>query len=330
MIHNLPIIDNMWLIFFYSVPSKPVNLRMKTWRRLAKVGAVQLKDAVYILPYSEEHHEFLQWLSSEIASTGGESAFIKTEKIETMKQQEIIELFDRNRKDGYSQIEKGLDELERKASSIRKGSSNQQVKTLTDKINKLFRDFEEIRKRDFFSSKAGADLHKRLTTIETEIKGLLELNQNTLNPPITAKHLQDYQGKRWVTRKRPFVDRMASAWLIKKFIDQKATFGFIDEEELGDVDKDVVAFDLRSAEFTHQMDMCTFEVLVKAFRLKSKALKDIAEIVHELDLKDDKYKNPEVKGVEKILTGIRKTEKDDIQALEKGMLVFEMLYASRG
>lgn len=122
---------------------------------------------------------------------------------------------------------------------------------------------------------------------------------------------------------------MASAWLIKRFIDPKASFVFIEEREIASLDKKAAAFDVRGAEFTHVGDLCTFEVLVKSFGIKDKAVKKIAEIVHDLDVKDDKYGKPEATGVEDILSGIRKTAKNDADGLERGMAAFEMLYQSK-
>ena len=123
---------------------------------------------------------------------------------------------------------------------------------------------------------------------------------------------------------------MASAWLIRKFIDRDASFAFADEKDMETVGKNSIAFDVRGGEFTHTGDLCTFEVLIKSFGLKDKALRKIAEIVHDLDMKDEKYNAAEAKGLEDILTGIRMTAKDDADALEKGMQIFEMLYMSKG
>ena len=145
---------------------------------------------------------------------------------------------------------------------------------------------------------------------------------------VVQRHAADYQGKIWVTRKKPFIDRIASALLIKGFIDKNAVFGFIDENELEGLDKNTIAYDIIDGEFTHIGDMSTFEVLLKAFGLKGKALGMMAEIVRQLDLKDEKYKNPAAEGFRRILDGIRKTVKDDHEALEKGMSILEMLYAS--
>jgi len=328
MIHNKNKSRAGWLIFFYSVPSKPVNARMKIWRKLAKAGAVQFKGAVYVLPYNEENLELCQWLVSEVTSMKGEGAFVGVDKIETMNDKEIIELFNYQRKRDYSLIEKKMEELERKTSSVRKGTETQGHKKLLDQFNKSLKEFEAVRKIDFFSSKTGTALKKKIEVLQKEMQSLSKSGERQTQEVI-LRNTEDYQGKMWVTRKRPFVDRMASAWLIKKFIDKKAIFRFADENDIGELDRDLVPYDVIGGTFTHIGDMCTFEVLIKSFGLKDKPLKKIAEMVHELDMKDEKYKNPEVKGIEDILMGIRKTVKDDMECLEKGMTVFEMLYASK-
>jgi hypothetical protein len=328
MIHNANASYSRWLIFFYSVPSKPVNARMKIWRRLAKAGAILIKGAVYVLPYNDENNELYQWLVSEVASLKGEGAFVSVDKIETMSDSEIIELFNFQRGRDYNLIEKNMEELERKTSSVRKGTGMPDHKKLLDPLNKLLKEFEDVQKIDFFSSKTGIALKKKIEILQKEMQGLSKSGERqTLE--VISRNIEDYQGRIWVTRKRPFVDRMASAWLIKKFIDKKAVFRFADEYDIGKLDRDSVSYDVSGGTFTHIGDMCTFEVLIKSFGLKDKPLKKIAEMVHELDMKDEKYKNPEVKGIEDILTGIRKTVKDDVASLERGMMVFEMLYASK-
>lgn len=318
-----------WLLFFYSVPSRPVSNRMKIWRRLIQAGALPFKGAAYMLPHSEEHYEFCQWLVSEAVGMGGEAAFVHVEKIETMQDREIIDLFNRQRERDYQDIEKGLEGLERKIQSIKKGSSIHGSKKLSEQLYKLLKEFEAIRRIDFFSSKAGAVLKKRLETLQAELRGIDRVYGGIRIPAIVSKHIKDYQGKTWVTRKRPFVDRMASAWLIKRFIDKKAAFRFADEKEIERSGKKMVAFDVMGGEFTHIGDMCTFEVFIKSFNLTDRRIKKIAAIVHEIDMKDDKFKTPEAKGIEEILTGIRKTSKSDSDALERGMGIFEMLYESK-
>lgn len=296
---------------------------------MTKAGALPFKGAVYILPYNEETFEYFQWLTSEVISMGGEGAFVKVGKIETFTDIEIIRLFDEHREKDYRRIEKGLEEIERKIASTRKGDGIQNGKRVLSQFSTLTKEFEEIRKIDFFSSKMGDVGRKRMKIIEAEIKGISAPNMKKQHVVVVPRSIKDYEGKTWATRKKPFVDRMASAWLIKRFVDKKAVFRFIEEKEMESLEKNIIPFDVRGGEFTHVGDMCTFEIILKSFGLKDKALRRIAELVHELDVKDEKYKNPEAKGIEEILMGIRKMSKDDADALERGMAVFEALYASK-
>lgn len=320
-----------WLLFFYSVPSKPVSSRMKVWRRLAKAGAVQLKGAVYILPNSDEHYEFLQWLLSEVSSMKGGGAFVKVKEMETMKDSELIELFNRQRETEYSGIEKRAEDLERKLNSIRKGGKSHDSIKFSGELNKLAREFDDIKRLDFFLSEAGQKTEGRIKSLKSAIRSLSGYKEkNALSKAeILTRKTEDFQNKKWATRKRPFIDRMASAWLIKKFIDKKAVFNFMNERDMENLAEGTVAFDVRGGEFTHIGDMCTFEVFIKSFGIKDKVVKKIAEIIHELDVKDEKFKTDEARGIEGLLIGIRKTAKSDAEALEKGMEVFEMLYASK-
>ncbi len=319
---------NKWLVFFYSVPSKPVNNRIKIWRKLTGSGAIQFKGAVYALPYSEDHYEFFQWLVSEVISMKGDASFVTVDKIETMSNKEFIDLFNSQRDIDYQNIAMKLSGLERRMSGIKKGRKPEGKKLLKH-INKCLKELREIRKIDFFSSKGGDEIEKRLELLAAESKRLSDKGVKILQQEIVKKSLRDYTGRTWVTRKRPFVDRMASAWLIRNFIDKDAVFKFIAEEETGHVDKDAVTFDMKGGEFTHVGDMCTFEVLIRSFNLRSKAVQKIAMIVHEIDLKDGKYHVPEAEGIEEILSGVKKSAKSDAEMLEKGTAVFEMLYAAK-
>ena len=328
---NQPHIDEKplsWLLFFYSVPSKPVSNRMKVWRKLMKAGAAQLKGSVYILPDTEEHYEILQWLVSEISGMKGEGAFVRTEKIETMKNSEIITLFSEQRGSDYRETRKSLDDLERRLGSIQKGAMVQNMKAISKQFDKLVKEYDGTVAVDFFHSNEGKRLVERIVYLKSQIMVLSSAEAKKENR-IQTMDIAKYQGRLWVTRRKPFIDRMASAWLIRKFIDSKAVFGFIDEKEIDALDKNSSAFDIRGGEFTHSGDMCTFEVLTKAFGLKGKILRKMSEIVHDLDMRDDKYKASEAKGLEDILSGIRKSAKDDAEALKKGMAVFEMLYVSK-
>ncbi|MBI2353444.1 MAG: chromate resistance protein [Deltaproteobacteria bacterium] len=318
-----------WLLYFYSVPSKPVNSRMKIWRMLTKAGAVQFKGAGYLLPFSDDHYELFQWLVSSAAAMGGEASFVKIERIETMKDSEIIQMFNQHRAKDYLDINKKLDELERGIGGIKKGTGMMGDNEIEDELHKVAKEFQEIGKIDFFLSDARKEHESRFNRLTSEFTELTGAGKQRRSLEIAPRRIADYQGKRWVTRKRPFVDRMASAWLLKRFIDKDAAFGFVDEDDLESLDKDTIAYDVMGGEFTHVGDMSTFEVLLKAFRLKDKVLGIIAEIIHQLDLNDEKYRNPAADGLREILEGVRKTARDDNEALEKGMGIMEMLYASK-
>lgn len=317
-----------WLLFFYSVPAKPVNNRMKVWRKLLAAGAIQLKGAVYLLPRNEEHIEFAQWLTAEIAAMRGDAAFVRVEHIDTMDDADLITLFNQQRALEYAPLAQGISDLERRLASITKGGSSQPGKGLATQFSKLQRGFEAIRKLDFFASPAGAALEEKMFRLKAELDSMLPtVGRTEPLAAIPARNAADYQGRTWITRKKPFVDRMASAWLIKGFIDPAATFAFRDAPAKKPAG--AVFFDMPGGDFTHVGDLCTFEVLLQAFGLKEKSLKKMAELIHDLDLKDGKYGAAEAEGVETILAGIRKTAANDQEMLHQGMEVFTMLYAAR-
>lgn len=310
-------------MFFYSVPAKPVKLRMSLWRRLTKLGALQLKGAVYVLPLSDEHLEQIKWLCTEIASTGGEASYLVTSRIEPQGSEGLVALFHTLREKDYQGIEREASALERRLSSIKKGGGHKIPHALHAQLTKFMSDLDGVLKVDFFSSPRGRALKHRADAL------LAQLSQahapvRTLAP--TRLRASDYQGLRWATRKRPFVDRMASAWLVLKFIDPQAQFVFMDEA--APTVEGQVRFDMQGAEFTHSGELCTFEVMVSAFAIKDKAVKRMAQVVHELDIKDGKYQAPEARGIEDLLVGLRKTTRDDHELLDRGIHIFEMLYAS--
>ena len=317
-----------WLLIFYSVPAHPVSGRMRIWRRLAKAGAVQLKGAVYILPANDEHQELFQWIIGEVKSVGGDGSFVRTSRIETLSDAEVRGLFNDHRDAEYRELDKVIDGLDRKVQSSRKSAVAGVREGVSGPLAASRKTYDEIAGRDFFTSPRGKETGKRLQSLEAALKGLREPG-STKPAPLARKAPKAYRRKVWVTRRRPFIDRMASAWLIRRFVDPEATFRFIDEKEPASLARGEIAFDMQGGEFTHRGELCTFEVLVRSFGIKDRAVRKIAEMVHDLDLKDDKYGNAAASGIEEVLTGIRKTGRDDADMLDKGMAVFEMLYRSR-
>lgn len=315
-----------WLVFFYSVPAKPVKIRMSLWRRLTKLGALQLKGAVYVLPLTDEHLESIKWLVSEITTLGGEASYLITSRIEPLGGDGLVELFHELRAKDYRPVEKDLSALERRMGSIKKGGGHKAPPALHAQLTKLTADLDALLKVDFFASPQGVAIKQRAMTLSAQLSQLESPTTKAAAISHVKLRTADFQGMTWATRKRPFVDRMACAWLIRKFIDPQARFAFIDEG--APVQQGQVLFDMHGAQFSHVGELCTFEVMVKGFALKDKALRKISQIVHELDVKDGKYPAPEARGIEDLLTGLKKSTPDDQELLTKGMGIFEMLYAS--
>ncbi len=301
---------------------------MKIWRKLNRAGAVQFKGSAYLLPFSQDHYDFLDRLVSEVSSLGGEAAMIKTEHVENMEDNDLAALFNHQREKDYKVTRKSLRNLKIKVNSVQKGSLLERAGQLKSKFKCCLKEYKEVKKRDFFSSEAGNALYAEIRGLQKNLDEITRSDHRQGPTAITPRKINDYKGRTWVTRPNPFVDRMATAWLVKKFIDSGAQFEFVSEEDLDRLGNNTISYDVQNGEVTHVGDMCTFEVLLSTLDLKGKRLKKIARIVHDIDMKDDKYTPAEAKGLEEILLGIRKSTQDDKEALEKGMTIFEMLYTA--
>lgn len=292
------------------------------------MGAASLKGSVYILPYSEDHLEALHWLTGEVASLGGEAAFAKVERIETMGDEEIVPLFQAQRANDYAPIAAALEALEARLSPLEQQQDPKGLDRLKGTLHRLLKDCRTVQGIDFFHCPQGSDLQERLEQFEQRFARLTAQPQADRPKPAGPRNKEDYQNRVWLTRRNPFVDRMASAWLIRRFIDAQARFEFLETDRMGPAVPIGLSFDVPEGDFTHERDRCTFEVLLEAFGLRGKVLRKMAEVVHDLDLKDGKFDNPQASGVESILLGIRKTAKDDGDALEEGIKTFERLHAA--
>ncbi len=298
---------------------------MKVWRRLLKLGAVSLKGSVYLLPFSEDHLEAFQWLTEEVARMQGEAAFVKVNGIETMSQEEIVALFQAQRQSDYLSLEAALESLEVQVGSMQQQAEPQVLAKFRAALAKLLKEFRAIHALDFFPSPTGSTLQRRLEGFAAKMSKFAG-QAEVVRKGTGSLRKEDYQGRVWVTRRHPFVDRMASAWLIRRWIDPQARFEFLEKDQ--GLRPRAVSFDVPAGDFSHEQDRCTFEVLLEAFALGDRVLKKMGELVHELDLKDGKFANPLAAGVESILSGIRKTADRDDQALEAGIQVFARLYAA--
>src|SRR6266849_5879162 len=276
---------NMRLVLLIvSLPPNPSSLRVRVWRRLRAIGAVALKRTVYLLPDTPDHYEHFQWLAQEIQRAGGEATLLRVEQIENMSSGEVVQLFHEAR--------------------------NSEYRRLGGRYRKLL---------DFFEAPGGAEVERLREAIDMRTRPSEEPRRREK----TAPELRGLRGRQWVTRRRPHVDRIASAWLIKRFIDPDATFVFADPREFP---KESVPFDTPGAELSHVGDDCTFETLIKRAGLRDRRLTRLAEIVHEADLRDGKFPRDEARGIDLVIRGLLAAHSDDHEVLTHGLALFEGLY----
>ncbi len=321
-----------WILLIHQLPPKPTNLRVRTWRKLQKLGAVAIKNSVYVLPANEKTHEDFQWLKQEIESSGGEATVFQAASVEGATDDEIIASFRKSRDEEFAAIAAELDGLAGAVNQQTRGKhlSIGRLATHESELDKLHLQLESILANDFFNANGRA---LALVAYERCQKAL-----RVAHGPVskatrsTVKSgtldLAKYQSRRWMTRRNLHIDRLASAWLIKQFIDKRPRFYFVAE---GETVEGAIPFDMFGAEFTHHGEDCTFETMLKRFGLsESKGLRELAEIVHDIDLKDDKFHRLEAAGLNAIINGLSQTLRDDRKLLQQCSAIFDGLYSLLG
>jgi hypothetical protein len=313
-----------WLLFIHQLPSHPSNLRVTTWRRLQQIGAIPLKQAVYALPDTPDAREDFEWLKTEVKAAGGDASVFAADNVDAWSDDALVEEFRRARQDLYEELSQDVEEALNRAGSARrpKGTRAPAVRRLLDIFRERLVAAEKI---DFFGS-AGRD---RVVTLLRQLEDRIGGSSRQTAPSgqgDPAERLASFQGRVWITRPRPGVDRMASAWLIRRFIDRQARFGFAADRE--SVPDHGVPFDMFGVEFSHQGDGCTFETLCSVFGITGPALSRIAAIVHDLDLKDGRFGAPECSTVGAMIEGLQLAHQNDVALLEQGMTLFDSLYRS--
>jgi hypothetical protein len=290
---------------------------VKTWRRLQQIGALPTRNSVYVLPNSDQCREDFEWIRSEIVALGGEATVFAADALSDGGN-DLVTMFQCAREKDYRALKRDADRM--LSSSLAKRSSPSASRDEWHRgVRRMRERFTEIERIDFFHAPAGPDTAVSIGALERLAGGVREpttTDASVLSPVA-------FRNRRWVTRPRPGVDRMASAWLIRRFIDPKATFGFVDRPADSDV-----PFDMYTGEFSHQGARCTFETLAHRFNITDPAVAGIGRIVHDLDLKEARYSPPEVPAVGRMVDGLREMYADDETLLEHGMGMFEALARS--
>jgi hypothetical protein len=314
--------SNEWLLLMHQLPPKPDAVRVKIWRSLQKIGAVQLKNSVYVLPSSEKNRKQFESIIEEIKKSKGDGFLCESSFLKGITDSEIKNQFFKDRKKSYEELSSELRELNQIFERKQKLNENELMQT-QHSFGKLQRQFDEIRQIDFFSISEGETTKTLINSIDEKIS-TLRSGKEAFVPKVKK---ENFQNKIWVTRADPRVDRLASAWLISRFIDKKPKFKFVQQSEYKPK-KNEFMYDMFEGHFTHVGDKCSFETLVEAFSLSGNAIKCIAEIIHDLDLNDTKFNRPETPGIGFVIKGIAKNEKEDMARVEKAFSFFDDLYAS--
>jgi hypothetical protein len=296
-----------WLLLLYSLPTRQKTERVAVWRRFKKFGAIQMKTSTYLLPDEPAQYEQFQWLAQQIRDYGGESTLVRAQEIEGLTKEKVIAMFNDARAKDYSELKKSLQSF-----IARRRKMDTEV--VAAELERLTRQFRDIREIDFFDSPRGHDLEMLLRRAE----GPRRLRRLEI---LDAKQ---YQGKTWLTRPRPEIDRVGSAWLISKFIDRKPKFVFAPS---ADALPGAIPFDMLDAEFSHHGNYCTFETLIRRFAISDKLVAKIGEMIHDADLDDNRFQRVEAVGIDRVLKGWAKEGLPDKEILRRGFECFDALYA---
>ncbi len=295
-----------WLLLLYSLPTRQKTERVAIWRRFKKIGAIQIKTSTYLLPDLPPQYEHFQWLAQQIRDFSGDATLVRVQEIEGMPNEKLIALFNRARDEEYGAIKTALHDFLAR-------SKKTDPETKATELERLTRQFRAIRDIDFFQSARGEDVQMLLHRAEGAPKKTL--------PRLEA---ENYRGKTWLTRPRPEIDRVGSAWLIRRFIDPRARFIFAAAVPSN---REVIPFDMVDVEFSHHGDCCTFETLIRRFGIEDKAGRKIAEMIHDADLEDEKFQRSECIGIDRVLKGWAKEGLPDEEVLRRGFECFDALYS---
>ena len=298
---------NSWLLLLFSLPTNRNTERVAVWRRLKKMGAVQIKTSTYLLPDEPAQYEQFQWLAKQIRDYGGDSTLVRAHEIEGLTKERVIAIFNDARAKDYGELRKSLQ-------SFIARQKKMDAEEASSELERLTRRFREVRAVDFFDSPRGHDVAMLLRRVEGPQR----------SRQLETLDVKQYQGKTWLTRPRPEIDRVGSAWLVARFIDRKPKFVFA---PTADATPDAIPFDMLDAEFSHHGNYCTFETLTKRFAISDKSLVKIGEMIHDADLDDTRFQRVEAVGIDRVLKGWAKEGLSDQEILRRGFECFDALYA---
>ena len=295
-----------WLLLVFTLPTAKASERVGVWRKLQRYGAVSLPASGYVLPDNSMNQERFEWLAASIRSSKGQAAIAHVSSFNNLDNGSIEHLFNEARSREYQALEK---ELRRLQNETRRTASE-------TSIGRLKKRLDQIVEIDFFGSPARARVEAAMQQLESHDRPEKDME--------SKKNPKDYARKTWVTRPNPGIDRVSSAWLIRRFIDPHAKFAFNSDPKRH---PKAIPFDMFSAGgFSHVGDNCTFETLVKSFGIRDARVKLLAEAIHDADLGDERFGRTEALGVDRILDGWNRQGIASEEVLKKGVDMIEGLY----
>jgi hypothetical protein len=310
-----------WMLLIHQIPPRPAYLRVKIGRHLQRIGAVAIKNSVYALPRNDETQEDFQWVLREIVKGGGDASIVEAKFVDGLSDDHVLALFQSAREADYREL---IDQARAVAAALPKRGPALESRRVevASQIARLRQRLTELGAIDFFGAPGREVAEGLVSEMEARMKPTVE-SQETVKP---ALRREEHRDRTWATRSGIKVDRMASAWLIRKFIDPQARFKFVPAKGY-QPERGELRFDMFEAEFTHEGALCTFEVLIRRFGIADPGLSAIAEIVHDIDVKDAKYGREEAPGVGQVVAGIAAAHADDEARLARGSALFDDLYA---
>jgi len=312
------VIPRSWLLLIHQLPPEPAYLRVKVWRQLQSLGAVSLKNSVYALPSRDDTREDFQWLLRTIVAGGGEGTVVEARIVDGFTDQELEALFQAARDTDYQEITEEARALAATLDKPKRGKDP--VPEAQTAVRRLRRRLAATFALDFFSASGRETADGLVSALEARLSAKPPVPESAA--PSVA---EAFKGRTWVTRQGVHVDRIACAWLIRRFIDPEAAFKFVAGKTYASAPGEL-RFDMFEAEFTHEGDRCSFEVMRDRFGLRDPALGAIAGLVHDIDLKDAKYEREETTGLAHLVLGLCMGERDDEQRIARGGQLFDYFY----
>lgn len=298
-----------WLLLVFSLPTKRASQRVAIWRKLHRYGMSPLGSSGYVLPNTAANLERMEWVAAEVRAAKGQASVVQAQGFDDLPAERLRQRFQEARTRDYQKL----------LQEARKLVSLSAARRPTGTLNRLRRRLVEIRDIDFFKD----PLYERIEAILARADAAESVPKRG-----RKQKAGEFLNRVWMTRLRPGIDRVSSAWLIRRSIDPKARFAFASDPA---ANPDAIPFDMFCAEgFGHRAEDCTFETLCKEFSIRDRRVKQVAEIVHDADLGDEKFGRVEGKGLDRVLNGWAKQDLPDDELLRRGMELIEGLYESLG